>query len=92
MGGYLDKNFSKDSKITIILMVIFSTAFYEILKYIFNIVIFHFYIDVWQFAKILGIEILYNGLLTIILYPLLKKTGYYIENVVKGNKILTRYF
>ena len=92
IGGYLDKNFSKDSKITIILMVIFSTFIYEILKYIMNIFILDFYVDVWMFLKILLIEILYNILLTIIFYPLIKKAGYYMENVIKGNAILTRYF
>lgn len=73
-------------------MVIFSTTIYEILKYIMNIFILDFYVDVWMFIKILLVEILYNILLTIIFYPLIKKSGYYIENIIKGNAILTRYF
>ena len=54
-------------------MVIFSTFLYEILKYIMNIFILDFYVDLWMFFKILLIEILYNVLLTIIFYPLIKK-------------------
>ena len=49
-------------------------------------------IEILEFIKILLIEILYNILITIILYPLMKVTGYEIENEIKGDKILTRYF
>ena len=45
-----------------------------------------------QFIKILSIETIYNVLLIIIIYPLMKLTGYEIENEIKGDKILTRYF
>ena len=71
-----DKNFSKDSRMTIIFMVFGSTIIFEIANFII----------------ILLIEILYNIILTIILYPLMQKFGYYIENEYKGNRILTRYF
>ena len=36
LGGYLDKNFSKDSRLTMIIMIIISTCFYEIGSYLFN--------------------------------------------------------
>ncbi len=92
LGGYLDKNFSKDSRFTIMLMVIASTAIYEIGCYVFNIINSFIYAEVLNFAKILLIEILYNTILTIILYPLIQKAGYKLEEIFKENKILTRYF
>ena len=49
-------------------------------------------LEIFAFLKILLIEVIFNLLLTIIIYPLLQKFGYYMENEFKGNKILTRYF
>ena len=92
IGGYFDKNFSKDSKITIILMIIGGTCVYEIGNYILQILESSIYIDVLEFIKILLIEVVYNLLLTIILYPLMQKLGYKMEDVFKGQKVLTRYF
>ena len=92
IGGILDKNFSKDSRITIILMTILATAFFEIGSYILNAIIVYINVEIIPFIKILSIEILYNVILTIILYPLLQKAGYYIEESFRGSKILTRYF
>ena len=37
-------------------------------------------------------EILFNIILTIILYPIITKLGYRSEKIFKENKILTRYF
>lgn len=87
-----EKNFSKDSRVTIMLMVIAMTAIYEIILCVVNYTIFASNIEISSFIKILLIEILYNVILTIIIYPLIQKAGAYIENEYKGNKILTRYF
>ena len=92
LGGILDKNFSKDSRITIIIMTIVATAVYEIGIYILNIMLLSITPEIIPFAKILSIETLYNILLVIILYPILQKAGYYIEDAFKGNSILTKYF
>lgn len=92
IGGLFDKNFSKDSRFTIIVMVVLSTFFYEIGKYIISLIIFKFDMELIREIKILLIESLYNVILTIILYPLIQKFGYKIEEEYKGNKILTRYF
>ncbi len=92
LGGYLDKNFSKDSRITIILMVIGSSIVYELGIYIINIITTTTTLEIIAFLKILGIEILYNTLLTIILYPIIQKAGYKYEENFKASKILTRYF
>lgn len=92
IGGYLDKNFSKDSKLTIILMVALSTAIFEIGSYIFSIINLSAYIQILEFLKILIVEIIFNMLLTIILYPILQKAGYRLEEIFRENNILTRYF
>lgn len=92
LAGYFEKTFSKDSKITIILMVIGSTVFYEVLFYLYNILKFSGTLEILIFLKILLIELLFNSLITIIIYPLIQKFGYAIENVFKESKLLTRYF
>lgn len=92
MGGILDKNFSKDSRMTIIVMTIGVTTLYEVGMYIMNHFIIGTTIEIIPFIKILLIENLYNVLITIILYPILQRAGYFIEDSLKGKQILTRYF
>ena len=92
IAEYCDKNFSKDSKLTIILMVIISTFIYEVGIYAFTIIKGGIEIELWSFSKIMLIEMLYNSLLIIILYPLIHKLGYAMENVFKSKTIMTRYF
>lgn len=92
LGGILDKNFSKDSRITIILMTAAVTFIYEFGSYLLSHFIVSTTIEIIPFIKIVLIEILYNILLVIIFYPLLQKAGYYIEEVFREKKILTRYF
>lgn len=92
LSAVFDKNFSKDSRMTIIVMVIVATAIFESLNYLLHYILININIEILNFIKILAIEILYNIILTIIIYPLIQKFGYYMENEYKGNKILTRYF
>ena len=92
LGGVFDKNFSKDSRITILLMGMICTILYEVLLYILRNIIIGIDAEVVEFIKILFVEVIYNILLLIIVYPIMKFTGYEIENEIKGDKILTRYF
>lgn len=92
IGGVFDKNFSKESRITIMIMVIVSTFIYEIGAYVIGCPIYGYTIEITNFIKILLIETVYNIIITIILYPIIQKLGYEIEEEYKGNKILTRYF
>ena len=92
LAATFDKNFSKDSRATIMFMVLGTTLIFEMLVYILNYVVFSTNIEIINFIKILAIEIIYNLIIVIILYPLIQKFGYSIENEYKGNKILTRYF
>ena len=92
IGGLFDKNFSKESRLTIILMVVISTVIYEFGSYILGYFIYKYSFEILSFSKILLIESIYNILITIILYPMIQTLGYKIEEEYKGNKILTRYF
>lgn len=92
LAAVFDKNFSKDSRMTIMVMAIVATAIFEVLSYILNYIFISIQIEIVNFVRILAIELVYNLILTIILYPLMQKFGYYMENEYKGNKILTRYF
>ena len=92
LGGVLEKNFSKDSKITIIAMVVATTFIYEFITYTVNSMIYSFSWEIIPFLIKIIIEMIYNGILTIILYPILQKTGFEIQDMFKENKILTRYY
>ncbi len=90
--GYLDKNLSKDSKITVILLVMALTIIGEIFIYGYKAILLSIDVELMIFAKKLIIEVIYNALLTIILYQLMQKCGYKIEEIFKNQQILTRYF
>lgn len=92
LGGYFDNNFDKEIKASMILMVIGSTAIYEIGRYVFLIIFNNSAIEIPSFIRILVVEIVYNIILTIIIYPVLKKGGYLLEKIYKTKQVLTRYF
>lgn len=92
VGEYLDKNFSKESRITIMLMVLGSTIIYELCQYIYNVFRLGINFELYSFIKILFIESLYNVIIVIIIYPIIQKLGYALENIFKTKNILTRYF
>lgn len=92
LGGVFDKNFSKENRITLIVMVLISTIIYEGGVYFLEYLILHTSLEIIEFIKILLIECIFNMLILIIIYPILQSFGYEIEKEYKGNKILTRYF
>lgn len=92
IAGYIDKNFSKDSRITIMVIVALATVVFEIGIYLFQIFRWGISIEIIPFLKILSIEVLYNVILIIILYPLIQKIGTKIESIFKTKAIKTRYF
>lgn len=92
IAEYFDKNFSKDSRITLILMAVGCTAFYEIAKYAGMLLNSEAEIEILIFILTLFVELIFNSLLIIIMYPLISKLGYYLEDSFNGKKILTRYF
>ena len=92
LGGFFDKNFSKENRMTLIVMVFVSTIIYECGAYFLGYIILRTGLELIEFIKILLVECLYNSLILIILYPMFQTFGYEIEKEYKGNKILTRYF
>lgn len=92
LGEILSKNFSKDSRFIITFMVVITTALYEIAVYVLTMLRTSGTIEIFAFTKILLIEIFFNTLITIIIYPIIKKAGYYVENLFDDKFMLTRYF
>lgn len=92
LGSYFDKNFSKENKLTIILMVIGASILYEFGIHFISSIILNFDPEYLYFTKIVLIETLYNVLLSIIFYPMMSNFGYLIERNFKRKNILTRYF
>ena len=92
ISGIFDKTLSKDSRITVLLMGVACTIIYEVALYVMQYIALGINVEILKFTQILFVEVIYNMLLIIILYPLMKVTGYEIENEIKGDRILTRYF
>ena len=74
------------------IMTIATTLVCEILSYIIQIIVFDLLIDLLPFVKIILIEILYNSILIILLYPLIEKIGDVLEKIFKEKNILTKYY
>ena len=87
VAGILEKNFSNDSKMTIIIILSFLTFQCEAIKYLLNIIILGIKsIYIVDFFKIVLIEIIYNDLLLIILYPIFSKFGNKLEEDFMNKK------
>ena len=92
LAEIIGKDFSKDSRLTIILMVMASTLLYEVGIYLSKIIFAQTPLELFSFIKILIIEILFNATITIIIYPIMKKVGYYFEDSFTDKMELTRFF
>lgn len=91
-GGFLDKKFSKDSRMTLLIVSTSVTAIYELLFYSYNNMVFSASTNISAFLFTLLIELLYNALLIIIFYPLIHKYGCRAENAFENKDVLLRYF
>ena len=74
------------------LMVLSTTIIFEVVSYIINYMLYSINIEIFKFIEILIVEVMYNVIITIIIYPVIQRCGYYFENEYKGNRILTQYF
>lgn len=92
MGGYLDKKFSKESKMTILLISTIVTAVYEFVAHIYSVIAFSVEFNIGTFLYVLAIELIYNAFLIVIFYPLIQKAGFYVEDEFNNKNVLTRYF
>ena len=87
VATWFDSLWSKDERISIIIMVILSTFIFEFGSYFLKSIILEFEIEAKIFFKILFFEELYNILLTIIFFGLIKKLGYMMERKLKRSNM-----
>ncbi len=92
LGTYLNKNFLKDSRIHIMLMTAIATLIYEIGIYLFKIILLQSSLEILAFLKILLIEIAFNVILIIILYPTIQALGNALEKIFVKEKTLSNYY
>lgn len=92
IGGVIDKSFSKENRITFIIMTFAVTVLCEIINYTLQIIILGAEPILSSFMKICLIEALYNAILVIILYPLIQKAGNKTEEVFRESKSLMKYY
>lgn len=91
-GGAFAKNFSKDSRMTIMLITAGASIICETVSYFFQVVLFKLSIEILAFLKIIAIESLFNLIIIIIIYPLLRNAGEVLMKIFKEKNILTKYY
>lgn len=69
-----------------------STLLCETVSYILQVILFHLSFEFLAFVKILLIEILFNTMIIIIIYPIIQKAGTLLEKVFTESRILTKYY
>ncbi len=73
-------------------MSVVATFVCELISYIFQIILFKLSIEIGAFIKIILLEMLFNSMIIIIIYPIIEKAGLLLEKVFTESKILTRYY
>lgn len=74
------------------LMVAGTTLICELVAYLLQVLIFKISLEILPLIKILLIEMLYNSMLIIIIYPLIEKAGDILERTFTEKSILTKYY
>lgn len=73
-------------------MVAVATVGYEVLQILYSVIKYGVVFNFIMFLLVLLVETLFNVLLVMIFYPILKKVGYYLEDAFKVKRVLTRYY
>ena len=73
-------------------MAVATTFVCELVSYMFQIILFNISIEVFAFIKIILIEMLFNSMIIIIIYPIIQKSGLLLEKIFTEDKVLTRYY
>ena len=92
IGGILDRSFSKESRITFMIMTIAVTVLCEVINFTLQIILHGAEPVFMQCMKIIMIEAIYNAILIIILYPLIQKMGNKTEEIFREKKSLMKYY
>lgn len=74
------------------LMAAGATLICELISYLIQVIVFRISLEILPLIKIIAIEILYNSMLIIIIYPLIEKAGDALERVFTEKSILTKYY
>jgi len=64
----------------------------ELILYVYQIILFDLLIEIFTFIKIMLIEILFNSMIIIIIYPIIQRAGTLLERIFTEDKVLTRYY
>ncbi len=74
------------------LMSAIATIIAETISYILQIILFKLSLEIGEFMRIISLELLFNTIIIIIIYPLIDKAGTLLEKIFTENKILTKYY
>ncbi len=74
------------------LITLGATLICEILSYLIQLVVFRLSFEIFVFLKIISIETLYNIIIVIIIYPLMKKSGEVLTRIFNEKNVLTKYY
>lgn len=88
VSGTLNKNFSKDNKVSMILLISIITAIFEAVLYLFFILFRNYDFELQGFVFITIKEILYNTILILMLYKFLIWFGEMINKSKKSYYLL----
>lgn len=92
LAGILEKNFSREHKFTLLFITTILTFLGELIKYILILSTKQATVQIVAFGRILLIEIIYNILLAIIIYPAIVKFGEKLSSVLITSKKQIKYF
>lgn len=84
----LDKNFSKDSRITVMFLTCILSLLAEIIIYVLQILFCGANLEIIGFIKVASIEVIYNVILIAIIYPIFLSFGSKIEEDFTKNSFL----
>ena len=84
----LDKNFSKDNRITVMFLTSILTLLAEVIVCVLQVLFCNANIQILEFTKVIVIEIIYNAILIAIIYPGFLSFGSKIENDFTENSFL----
>lgn len=76
----LDKNFSKDNRITVMFLTSILTLLAEVIVCVLQVLFCNANIQFLEFTKVIMVEMVYNAILIVIIYPGFLSFGRKIEN------------
>lgn len=85
---FLDKNFSKDNRITVMFLTSILTLLAEVIVYVLQVLFCNAHMQILEFTKVIMIEVIYNAILIAIIYPGFLSFGSKIENDFTENSFL----